>query len=235
MFKKIAAVALVGALLTVGMAPSQGATIKSGSACTKVGAKIKVGIKSYVCGINPSVTTTKNTWLLQECLTANKAYLSTVAQQKNYTSQVAATLTQLNASLQIAQDALDNSTKAYSDGQATFPAKIAAMQAVIDKSTPQAANAHAMVDKTTGAERLKWVSTATSFDKAISIAQNNISQFNRSLTRIQTAKDRATKQIASLNALITSTISSQATLNKQNIDNVAQAKKALGVACAKGL
>jgi len=47
------------------------ATVKNGVACSKTGAKTKVGKKSYVCGYNPYVTPTKRTWMLSDCKMAN--------------------------------------------------------------------------------------------------------------------------------------------------------------------
>ena len=47
------------------------ATVKTGVACSKTGAKTKVGKKSYVCGYNPYVTPTKRTWMLSDCKMAN--------------------------------------------------------------------------------------------------------------------------------------------------------------------
>ena len=46
-------------------------TVKNGVACSKTGAKTKVGKKSYVCGYNPYVTPTKRTWMLADCKMAN--------------------------------------------------------------------------------------------------------------------------------------------------------------------
>ena len=47
------------------------ATVKNGVACSKTGAKTKVGSKSYVCGSNPYVTPTKRTWMLTNCKLSN--------------------------------------------------------------------------------------------------------------------------------------------------------------------
>jgi hypothetical protein len=46
-------------------------TVKNGVACSKTGAKTKVGKKSYVCGSNPYITPTKRTWMLSDCKLAN--------------------------------------------------------------------------------------------------------------------------------------------------------------------
>ena len=43
------------------------AKVKNGVACKKAGLKTKSGGKSYVCGKNPYVTPTKNTWTLTQC------------------------------------------------------------------------------------------------------------------------------------------------------------------------
>ena len=47
------------------------ATVKNGVACSKTGAKTKVGSKSYICGYNPYITPTKRTWMLADCKMAN--------------------------------------------------------------------------------------------------------------------------------------------------------------------
>ena len=47
------------------------ATVKNGVACSKTGAKTKVGSKSYVCGSNPYITPTKRTWMLDKCKLSN--------------------------------------------------------------------------------------------------------------------------------------------------------------------
>jgi hypothetical protein len=47
------------------------ATVKTGVACSKTGAKTTVGKKKYVCGYNPYVTPTKRTWMLTDCKLSN--------------------------------------------------------------------------------------------------------------------------------------------------------------------
>jgi hypothetical protein len=46
-------------------------TVKNGVACSKTGAKTKVGKKNYVCGYNPYITPTKRTWMLADCKLSN--------------------------------------------------------------------------------------------------------------------------------------------------------------------
>ena len=47
------------------------AKISNGVACSKTGAKTKVGSKSYICGSNPYITPTKRTWMLTNCKLSN--------------------------------------------------------------------------------------------------------------------------------------------------------------------
>jgi len=54
---------------------SNAATVKNGVACKKAGLKTKVGKKNYVCGKNPYVTPTKNTWTLATCLDSYDVYI----------------------------------------------------------------------------------------------------------------------------------------------------------------
>ena len=98
MFKKIATVALIGALLSTGVATSHAATLKSGAACTKVGAKTKVGTNSYTCGVNTTVKTTNLTWLLNDWLTENKLYVAADNNKPTSTAQVTNSLEQLKNS-----------------------------------------------------------------------------------------------------------------------------------------
>jgi len=51
------------------------AKISNGVACSKTGAKTKVGSKSYICGSNPYITPTKRTWMLNNCKLANDLYV----------------------------------------------------------------------------------------------------------------------------------------------------------------
>ena len=75
---KASVVALsLGLLLTstTFVTAANAATIKNGVACKKDGLKGKAGSKRYVCGKNPYVTPTKNTWTLASCLDANDLYI----------------------------------------------------------------------------------------------------------------------------------------------------------------
>ena len=68
MLRKIVIASTLGLFLATSVVtPASAATIKTGSACTKVGSTKKVGSKTYVCGKNPFVTPTKNTFMLKAC------------------------------------------------------------------------------------------------------------------------------------------------------------------------
>jgi hypothetical protein len=75
MFRKIITASTLGLFLAASViTPASAATIKTGSACKKVGQTVKVGKKVYVCGKNPIVTPTKNTYMLKTCRDTNAIY-----------------------------------------------------------------------------------------------------------------------------------------------------------------
>ena len=76
MLRKIVIASTLGLFLATSVVtPASAATIKTGSACTKEGSIKKVGKKTYVCGKNPFVTPTKNTFMLKACLDGYDVYL----------------------------------------------------------------------------------------------------------------------------------------------------------------
>lgn len=235
MFKKIATVALIGALLSTGVATSHAATLKSGAACTKVGAKTKVGTNSYTCGINPTVKTTKLTWLLNDCLTANKLYVAAVNNQTNFTAQVTNTLDQLKKSIATWQAASDLADQKLKAANADFPAKIAAIQVKIDAATVKSTNAHDKAKTSTGVNLLNWTKAYTGYDNNITRYKSAIDLLNKGIARLQSTKDRAVSQITSLNAQLTSTMASQPALAAQVKVSVTQGLTQLKLACKAGL
>jgi hypothetical protein len=75
MFRKIVTASTLGLFLAASViTPASAATIKTGSACKKAGQTVKVGSKTYVCGKNPVVTPTKNTYMLKACRDTNNLY-----------------------------------------------------------------------------------------------------------------------------------------------------------------
>ncbi len=106
MFKKLAAVTLVGLLITAGLTPANAATVKQGTACTKTGAKTTAGGTKYVCGINPGTTSKKLVWVTTDCISANSEYLNSVKQLATFTSQVANVQKQLTDSIAASNDLL---------------------------------------------------------------------------------------------------------------------------------
>ena len=76
MLRKIVLASTLGLFLATSVVtPASAATIKTGSACTKAGSTKKVGSKTYVCGKNPFVTPTKNTFMLKACFDGYDVYL----------------------------------------------------------------------------------------------------------------------------------------------------------------
>jgi hypothetical protein len=75
MFRKIVIASTLGLFLATSVVtPASAATVKTGTACKKVGQTVKVGSKTYVCGKNPNVTPTKNTYMLKACRDTNALY-----------------------------------------------------------------------------------------------------------------------------------------------------------------
>jgi hypothetical protein len=75
MLRKIIIASTLGLFLATSVVtPASAATIKTGTACKKAGQTVKVGSKTYVCGKNPIVTPTKNTYMLKACRDTNALY-----------------------------------------------------------------------------------------------------------------------------------------------------------------
>ena len=68
MLRKIVMASTLGLFLATSVvSPASAATTKTGTSCTKAGKTQKVGSKTYVCGKNPLVTPTRNTYMLKAC------------------------------------------------------------------------------------------------------------------------------------------------------------------------
>ena len=77
MLRKIIVASTLGLFLATSVVtPASAATIKTGTSCTKAGTTKKVGSKTYVCGKNPVVTPTKNTYMLKACRDTNALYVT---------------------------------------------------------------------------------------------------------------------------------------------------------------
>ena len=75
MLRKIIVASTLGLFLATSVVtPASAATIKTGTSCKKAGQTVKVGKKTYVCGKNPVVTPTKNTYMLKACSDISKNY-----------------------------------------------------------------------------------------------------------------------------------------------------------------
>ena len=75
MLRKILIASTLGLFLATSVvSPASAATIKTGTACKKAGQTVKAGSKTYVCGKNPVLTPTKNTYMLKACRDTNALY-----------------------------------------------------------------------------------------------------------------------------------------------------------------
>ena len=72
--------------------PATAAPISNGVTCTKSGASTTVNARKYKCAKNPLSTSTKLTWLSNDCLLSANGYLkaknSSAAISANYTAQI---------------------------------------------------------------------------------------------------------------------------------------------------
>ena len=76
MLRKIIVASTLGLFLATSVVtPASAATIKTGTSCKKAGQSVKVGSKTYVCGKNPFVTPTKNSYMLKACRDGYRVYL----------------------------------------------------------------------------------------------------------------------------------------------------------------
>ncbi len=76
MLRKIVIASTLGLFLATSVvSPASAATTKTGTTCKKAGQTVKVGKKVYVCGKNPFVTPTKNTFMLKACYDGYDVYL----------------------------------------------------------------------------------------------------------------------------------------------------------------
>ncbi|CAB4819056.1 MAG: hypothetical protein F2761_00445 [Actinobacteria bacterium] len=73
-------------------APATAAPISNGVTCTKSGASTTVSGRKYKCAKNPLSTSTKLTWLSNDCLLSANGYIkaknSSAAISANYTAQI---------------------------------------------------------------------------------------------------------------------------------------------------
>ena len=77
MLRKIVIASTLGLFLATSVvSPASAATTKTGTSCTKAGKTVKVGSKTYVCGKNPFVSPTKNTYMLKACRDTNALYVT---------------------------------------------------------------------------------------------------------------------------------------------------------------
>ena len=85
MLRKIIVASTLGLFLATSVvSPASAATTKTGTSCTKAGKTLKVGKKSYICGKNPFVSPTKNTYMLKACYDAYDVYLQASSEYDSY-------------------------------------------------------------------------------------------------------------------------------------------------------
>jgi hypothetical protein len=123
MLRKLIVASTLGLFLATSVVtPAAAATIKTGTSCKKAGQTVKVGKKTYVCGKNPIVTPTKNTYMLKACRDTNSLYRTVKSAYDDMLEQANifgyATLTDLGNALGGQEKIdLDNLEKTITDTQ----------------------------------------------------------------------------------------------------------------------
>ena len=126
MLRKIVIASTLGLFLATSViTPASAATIKTGTACKKAGQTVKVGSKTYVCGKNPVLTSTKNTYMLKACRDTNALYVTVKSAYDDMLEQANIfgykTLTELGNALGGQEKIeLENLDKTIADAQAAL-------------------------------------------------------------------------------------------------------------------
>ena len=242
-FRSISSTFLVViSLLTGSIAtPAQAATVtvKQGAACPKAGAKVTTNKITYTCGTNPTTTSTNLVWVLAQCLTADKSYLSATGDYDKYLTSSTAVLAQLQTTLASYQNALTvaqdaqaaSATKVYTigtDPKTKLPVTVvgitAAIAAVQAKIIADQAALSAAKD---AASQREWNSAIRSRTSALNIMNRQVTSIANHITQDQS-------QIATFTAQLASSQNSQTQLLAQLKRTVNNAKTTRALACKAG-
>lgn len=93
-----AALASISLILALAPAPLASAANANGN-CGKSGATAKIGGKNYICSKNPKFKKAKLTWVLKDCVSANKAHLGALKSFNETESSTQKALDTLDAAI----------------------------------------------------------------------------------------------------------------------------------------
>ena len=120
---------LLTAFLVMGNAVVPAHAVTAGAACTKKGAKVKIGKENFVCSQNPARKSKKLVWVWADCLVADDSYKAGVASQRQLEETASKTITMLNVDIEnIKKQIVANEpeAKTWDAKAAEFKAKAAA-------------------------------------------------------------------------------------------------------------
>lgn len=135
MFRKVAITALAAVMLagTATIVPANAATkISNGVACSKANATTRVSGTTYKCAKNLLVANSKLTWLLTECISLTRAYLTTKAKLPAIKAASDSKVAEISASIVIQQAEADKAALdivEYEAKLANAKVKLAALKA----------------------------------------------------------------------------------------------------------
>jgi len=254
--RKLASVLVAGALIlggSIAFTATANAAGKQGTACTKL--KLKSGV--YTCIANPLKTSPKLVWGTANCVSAQSAYLGSVADlasfttnSNNATNKAKDLLSSYSNALVAAQASLDDIMKTkvfpieYVTGTKTPSVTVIGYDAFVTAYTAKIAEDQAGVAKYTAALAKDVVGSIQAksdqksidaFTRAITVRQGVMDLWKRTVARINTTITNDQTNIATWTSTVNGSIKSQTDLTAQLKGSVTSAKSARAIACKVGL
>ncbi len=254
--RKLASVLVAGALIlgsAVALSASADAAGKQGTSCAKL--KSKSG--TYTCIANPTTSNLKLIWATANCVSAQAAYLGSVADLATYTKnatnatvQAQSLLASYQNAFTVAQTSLNDimNTKVfpidYTPGTRTPSVTAIGFNAAIAAYTAKLATDQAGIDKYTAALAKDVVGSiqAKSDQKSINAfqlgmksRQSTIDLLKRQVARINTTITNDQTSIATWTSTVNGSIAQQKQLTAQLKASTASAKSTRTLACKAGL
>ena len=254
--KKIAPIGLMAVVLIAGVAaPVHAAAVKQGAACAKSGLKAKSGKNSYVCQVNPATTSKKLVWVTTDCVTAAKTYLATKKDSDSFTSQQAAAITKMTASVASWKNVVvlldqkkaaletnlyplwtDPTTKTMHKATG-ITAAITELTAKIAEITVKRDNAlkQAAVTTVSATDKANWTKAAAGYSTSLTTYGRQLDNYSKISPKIDSDRARAVSQIATMQTQLDASNASQATVSTQIAEGATQALNLRTIACKAGI
>lgn len=171
---RILALACLAALASSLLAAPSGHAATANSFCSKSGQTTKIGGKNYVCAKNPTVKGKRLRWTLQDCLSANTAYLTSLKSKAEIEASNVKNLETIDASIKSLQ-----------------------IQVPIDKARAAAETENAVRNRSLAAEKAKEAETKLAEAKTSGIVDIP-SSWSTQYQAVTRDKQITTNELASL-------------------------------------